>query len=243
MSDVSNWSEAAAQWIAWVRTKDHDPFWAYEAAFEAFVGEGGGEGLELGAGEGRISRVLGRLGWRMTLAEPVPALLDAAREARSGVAYLDAPAHRVPLDDGRFDLVVLYNVLMDVDDLERTVAEAARLLSPEGRLIAGIVHPIGDVVHDREKPDGGVSYFDPSPFDDEIVSNGLTMRFRGWRRPLSHYVNALAAAGLVIARMDEPAPDPAHPATARLPDTRKLPLFLWLELRKSPLPKPPTPAV
>ncbi|MEM8632387.1 MAG: methyltransferase domain-containing protein [Pseudomonadota bacterium] len=231
MSDVENWSEAAAQWIAWVRTDNHDAFWAYQSAFEAFVGRGTGAAIELGAGEGRISRVLGALGWRMTLVEPVAELQRAAEAARSAVVYHAAPAHAVPAEAAQFDLVVLYNMLMDVDDLDGTIAEARRLLHPDGRVIAGIVHPIADVVHAREEGDPSLPYFEARQVDETMQRDGLTMRFHGWRRPLCDYVNALARAGLVITRMAEPAPDPVHPATQRLDNGRVMPIFLWLELR------------
>jgi len=68
-------------------------------------------------------------------------------------------------------------------------------------------------------------------FDALSEANGLQMRFRGWQRPLSAYVNALAKAGLRITRMAEPEPDPDHPATQRLPERAQIPTFLWLELR------------
>ncbi|MEO0712865.1 MAG: class I SAM-dependent methyltransferase [Pseudomonadota bacterium] len=225
MTDVASWDTAAAQWIAWVRTKNHDPFWAYQSAFEAFVGAGPGQGVELGAGEGRISRVLGALGWEMTVVEPIVPLLSAAEAADSGARYVKAPGHDVPLGRGAFDLVVLYNVLMDVDDLMGTAGEAARLVSPGGRVIVGIVHPIQDVRTGDER----ATYFKPQHVDVTLEDNGLSMRFCGWRRPLSAYVNALSAAGLAMTRMAEPAPDPAHPAAGRFPAAQTTPMFLWME--------------
>lgn len=232
MSDVINWTEAAEQWIDWVQSENHDAFWAFRSAFERFVGPGPGEAVELGAGEGRISRVLGELGWRMTLVEPVAPLLNAAREANSGVTYHLAPANAAPAPPGAFDLVVIYNVLMDVDDLTGTVAKAAELLSPSGRMIVGIVHPILDTVH-VEQERAPKSYFEPHQVDATFERDGLTMRFRGWRRPLSAYVNALSAAGLRLTRMEEPQPDPSHPATDRLDRGKRLPMFLWMELRRA----------
>ena len=140
--DVLHWTGAAADWIQWVRRADHDAFWAYRSAFEAFVGTGHGKGLEVGAGEGRISRCLGALGYRMTLSEPVVELLSAAKAENSGEAYAHAPGHDLPFDDETFELCVLYNMLMDVDDMTGTLAEATRVLRPDGTLIVGIVHPL-----------------------------------------------------------------------------------------------------
>lgn len=238
MTDIDHWSEAAAQWIAWTRSKNHDAFWAYEEAFQAFVGNGSGNGVELGAGEGRISRSLGSLGWRMTLVEPVEALITAAEAANSGDTYIRAAAHEVPLAESEYELVVLYNMLMDVDDLQGTTAEAARLCAPHGRVVVGLVHPILDVLHGRESGPLEPPYFVSHEVDDTCTRNGLEMRFRGWRRPLSAYINALAATGLAIVGMAEPAPQASHPVTSRLTNGKEVPLFLWMEARLASVASP-----
>lgn len=222
----------AAQWIAWARTEGHDAFWAYRTAFEAFVGRGAGDAIEIGAGEGRICRVLQGLGYKMTAVEPVEAFLEAARGENSASLYTRAPANAVPLPDNSYDLVVLYNVLMDVDDLQGSVAEAARLLYLSGRMIVGIVHPIFDIYLAAKDDEDIICYFEPQFFDAVSEDNGLQMRFRGWQRPLSAYINALSEAGLDITRMEEPRPDPHHPASKRLPERNRIPTFLWLELHK-----------
>ncbi|MEL7204833.1 MAG: class I SAM-dependent methyltransferase [Pseudomonadota bacterium] len=231
-SDASNWTEVAEDWIAWVRTEDHDAFWAYRDAFEQFVGHVSGAGLEIGAGEGRICRVLQGLGYNMTALEPVAAFLEAARAENSATSYIQASASKLPLASESFDLVVLYNVLMDVDDLDASVKEAARVLTPEGRMIVGIVHPVFDVFMAAKSGETLSPYFEPHVLDTEVAANGLIMRFRGWMRPLSAYVNACADAGLFVTRMEEPRPDPAHPATLRLTEQNSVPTFLWLELRR-----------
>jgi len=231
-SDVSSWTEVAEDWIAWVRTEGHDAFWAYRDAFEQFVGQGVGAGLEIGAGEGRICRVLQRLGYNMTALEPVAALLEAARAANSATTYIDASATDLPWASESFDLVVLYNVLMDVDDLDASIKQATRVLKPEGRMIVGIVHPIFDVLMAWKSGETPPPYFETHVLDTEVAAHGLQMRFRGWTRPLSAYVNALANAGLLVSRMEEPRPDPDHPATLRLTERHTVPTFLWLELRR-----------
>lgn len=236
-NDVSNWSEAADDWIAWVRTEGHDAFWAYQNAFKQFVGRGTSAGLEIGAGEGRICRVLQGLGYGMTALEPVASFLEAAKAEDSAETYIQASAANLPLPDACFDLVVLYNVLMDVDDLDASVKEAARVLTPKGRMIIGIVHPIFDIYMAATSEETLPPYFETLALDKEVDVSGLTMRFRGWTRPLSAYVNALADVGLLISRMEEPRPDPDHPATQRLAERNSIPTFLWLELRKQNLSK------
>lgn len=234
-ADVEHWRSVAEDWTAWARTPDHDAFWAYRAALAAFVGPGAGEAVEIGCGEGRIARLLGALGYRTTVVEPVEALLAAAREQGSAVAYHRAPATALLLQDDSADLVMMYNMLMDVEAMDAAVAEAARVLRPGGRLIAGVVHPIADLeMAQRRTGDwaGMGPYFDTRFFDEHVMDrNGLAMRFRGWARPLSAYVAAIADAGLAVTRMEEPRPAPDHPWAGHDDRWRHLPLFLWLEAR------------
>ena len=145
-TDVTHWTAHAQEWIDWVRAPDHDAFWAYKAEFERFVGSGTCQALEIGSGEGRISRCLSGLGYDMTTVEPVQALLEAAKTAQSASAYVQASATDIPLPSHRFDLVVLYNVLMDVDDLGGAITEARRLMSHRGRMVIGLVHPLADAM-------------------------------------------------------------------------------------------------
>lgn len=50
----------------------------------ACVGRGTGRALEIGRGEGCVSRELKALGYDVTASDAVPALLDAARRAARG---------------------------------------------------------------------------------------------------------------------------------------------------------------
>lgn len=175
--------------------------------------------------------MLTRLGYAVTAVEPVAALLQAARDSQSAQSYVAAPATQVPCADQSFELVMLYNVLMDVDDLQGALEEAARLLRPGGRMVIGLVHPLFDIYSAMKRSAAPPTYFGETPFDVALESNGRSMRFRGWQRPLSAYISACAQAGLFLARICEPRPDPKHPAAQRNPDGTIVPMFLWLELR------------
>ncbi|MEO0387838.1 MAG: class I SAM-dependent methyltransferase [Pseudomonadota bacterium] len=233
--DIAHWERIASDWIRWVRTPGHDAFWAYRPAFEALIGAGTGPALEIGAGEGRIARVLGSLGYAVTLVEPVRAFLTAAQDSDSGVRYIQAPAHAIPLPDASMPLVVLYNLLMDVDALAPAMAEAVRLLTPGGRLIIGIIHPLADLLtthRDTGSWTAGGRYFDDRAFENALVRDGLAMHFRGRARPLSAYTEALIGAGGTLQRLVEPEPAADDPWTQNSP-WQGLPLFLWIEASKA----------
>ncbi|MDU0294810.1 class I SAM-dependent methyltransferase [Saccharothrix longispora] len=202
---AQDWEEQARNWIAWVRRPGFDSYWRYRDAFFALVPAAGRATLDLGCGEGRVSRDLGGRGHRVTGVDASPTLLEAARQADPGGRYLLADAAGLPLPDGGFDLVVAYNVLMDVDDLPGTVAEIGRVLEPGGRLCLSITHPITNTGSRR----GGLfvldrPYFGRHRFEEEVERDGMRMRFSGWNHPLSAYAEALEDAGLLIEALREP---------------------------------------
>jgi ubiquinone/menaquinone biosynthesis C-methylase UbiE len=86
-ADTEHWSRVSSEWIEWARAPNHDAFWAYRESLIAFVGRGEGEALDVGCGEGRVSRELKACGYRVTALDPVRELVNAAREARSADDY------------------------------------------------------------------------------------------------------------------------------------------------------------
>ena len=112
--------------------------------FFALVPEPGVATLEIGCGEGRVSRELGARGHRVTAVDVAPTLLEAARDADPDGEYVLADA--LPFADRSFDLVVAHNSLMDVDDLGGTVRvrEAARVLGPGGRFCVCVTQGVAD---------------------------------------------------------------------------------------------------
>jgi SAM-dependent methyltransferase len=110
--DWKHWSRFAAEWTTWARAPNHDAFWAYRASLAAFIGGGDGEALDVGCGEGRVSRELMALGYKVTATDRVSTLVECAAQAKSAHDYAVAGATRLPFEDGHFDLVVAYNVLI-----------------------------------------------------------------------------------------------------------------------------------
>ena len=230
-SDREHWTRVADQWIAWARTPGHDAFWAYREKLRAFVGPGTLAALEVGCGEGRVSRLLRELGYRVTATDVSPGLIEAARAADSAGTYALASAASLPFADGSFDLAVAYNMLMDVEDLPRTLRELRRVLRADGTLVVSIVHPLADLVHlgDDGRPAAGDSYFGRTRFEGAEERDGLRMEFAGWSQPIEAYAMALEAAGFAITALREPVPDLA--GGGNLERWTRLPLFLWLKAR------------
>ena len=233
--DRKHWSRVAGEWTAWARAPNHDAFWAYRASLAAFIGAGGGAALDVGCGEGRVSCELMALGYQVTATDPVSELVEAAAQAKSAHDYAVAGANKLPFDDGSFDLVVAYNVMMDIEDVPAALQEIRRVMQPTGRIVISIVHPIAD--HGRFT---GVAtnspfilqdpYFGRQRFEGVEERGGLRMHFAGWSQPLEAYAAALESAGLAITSLREPQQDLSDGRDHMRRWTR-IPLFLWLKAR------------
>jgi hypothetical protein len=91
----------------------------------------------------------------------------------------------------------------------------SRVLRPGGRFVLFTNHPlfqtpgsgwIDDQVLDPPEQYWRVGEYLPESVTMEQVDHGVVLPFA--HRPLSRYVNALAAVGLLVVHMDEPAPPP-----------------------------------
>lgn len=175
------------------------------------------------------------LGYRVTATDPVSELLEAAAQAKSAHDYAVARATKLSFEHGRFDLVVVYNVLMDIDDVPAALREVRRVMRPERRVVISVVHPIAD--HGRFSNNETNApfvmqgtYFGKQRFEAVEERNGLRMHFAGWTQSLEAYAAALENAGLAITSLSEPLPDVSEGRDHMRRWTR-IPLFLWLKAR------------
>jgi len=233
--DCNHWSRVAADWVAWARKPNHDAFWAYQAALAAFIGRGNGKALDMGCGEGRVARVLTGCGYQVTAIDPVFECVAAAAQACSAQDHAVGAAAGLPFADACLDLVLAYNVLMDVADVPAALREIRRVMRPTGQLVVSICHPFAD----RGRFAGAEtnapfvvegSYFGRQRFDGVEERDGMRMHFAGWSQPLENYAAALEAAGLAITSLREPVPELDHGRDHLAPWTR-IPMFLWLKAR------------
>ena len=93
--------------------------------------------LDVGCGTGELARRLIER-WptlRVTGIDLSPNMLRCAAEKRSGAALLAAEAHRLPLGDGSFDVVICANAFHYFRQPDRALEEMRRVLRPAGRLV------------------------------------------------------------------------------------------------------------
>ena len=91
---------------------------------------------DIGAGTGKLTATLVRLGADVTAVEPDPQMLAELRRAMPAVRSVPGRAEEVPLPDASVD-AVLAGQAMHWFDLDRALPEIARVLRPGG-VLAGL---------------------------------------------------------------------------------------------------------
>jgi SAM-dependent methyltransferase len=91
---------------------------------------------DIGAGTGKLTAMLVRLGAEVTAVEPDPQMLAELRRTLPEVRSVPGSAEELPLADGSVD-AVLAGQAMHWFDLDRALPEIARVLAPGG-VLAGL---------------------------------------------------------------------------------------------------------
>ncbi len=209
MSLAGSWETHANAWINWARSSPHDGFaeGTWPALRALLPGPGTGPVIDLGCGEGRGSRELRALGYRVVGADWSPTLTRAALMSCPAIPVLRADAAALPFAAGSAALVVACMSLLDFDDFAGAVAEIGRVLRPGGQLCLAVVHPFistqdEDTLHAASfrvsRP-----YLEARRYTDRVEREGLAMTFSSMHRPLSGYTSALFGQGLVITALTE----------------------------------------
>lgn len=117
---------------AYVNAEGDDP---REFAFEAVAAAEPQRVLEVGGGEGELAeRIRNELGVEVVGIDQSEAMVEVQRS--KGIAARVGDVQDLPFADGEFDVVVAAWMLYHVPDLDRALAELARVLRPGGVLVA-----------------------------------------------------------------------------------------------------------
>jgi SAM-dependent methyltransferase len=115
--------------------QDIDGVDAREVVFAAVAEVDPARVLEVGCGEGELSERLQRsLGVEVIALDQSERMVELTRNR--GVHAVVGDVQQLPFEQRSFDVVVAAWMLYHVPDLDRGLAEIARVLRPEGRLVA-----------------------------------------------------------------------------------------------------------
>ena len=209
-NDASGWQTFASEYIRFIDQGDPSRTLLLDSVMLEECGNLEGRlVLDVGAGEGRFSRMLAQRGARTIALDLFWPMVQAARHRSAGQsAVVRSPATALPIASSTIDLVVSYIVWVDVPDFRSAIAEAARVLKPGGQLVAANLSFITASPGWKRSPDGRRLF---KPVDQYVDERPITLNWRGhqvvnWHRPLSAYMQAYLSAGLVLRRFLEPAP-------------------------------------
>jgi SAM-dependent methyltransferase len=242
MTDGTDLWEQQAAWWQEGFTAGADP--EYEEQILPLAAEelaGARTVLDVGCGEGQVGRLAVAGGIPTVVGiDPTWNQLVVARRRDGGVRYARAGADALPFPDRTFDAVVACLVFEHIRAVDAAIAEVGRVLRTGGRFCFFLNHPLlqtpGSGWIDDQVLDPPEQYWRIGPYlvEDETieqVESGVFIPFV--HRPLGRYVNAMIDAGLLIERMEEPAPPPGFLALAReYADAATIPRLLYLRAVK-----------
>src|SRR6266496_3868632 len=200
------WQAHAQDWLAWARRPGHDGFWqTIQPPLLELLPAAGRLTVDVGCGEGRLSRELQRRGHRVLGIDIAPALVQAT--LAGGTPAIQADAAALPLTPGGAQCLAIVHPL----------SSAGRFTTPTATA------PF--VIED--------SYLDETVRTQHVERDGLPMTFVSAHRPLGRYFQTLEAAGLHVVALREPAvPGSAVAANPTERRWQRIPEFLLLRAFK-----------
>src|SRR3989338_9547159 len=218
--------------------------------------------LDLACGQGLFARAFYEAGGKVIASDISEELLDIAKKkSPKEIAYYSAPAHALHfLKDGSVDKIAIVLAIQNIENLNETFAECARVLAARGKLYIVLNHPAFRIPKESSwgfSAEGGpASGGDESKKKwvqyrriDRYLSNvniGIDMhpgRKSGeqtfsFHRPLQTYVKALFKQNLCVRRLEEwssgKTSQKGPRAEAEDRARKEIPLFLTIEAQKIP---------
>jgi len=251
------WDANAAAWTKLARA-GYDIYRDYlnTPAFFAMLPEVDGlAGLDIGCGEGHNTRLLAKRGARVAAIDISQVFVKYAKQAEEreplGIAYVVASALQLPFADATFDFATAFMSLMDIPQIERVLAEAHRVLKPNGFLQFSIEHPCFSTPHRRNLRDetgrtyaievgdyfrnleGEISEWLFGAAPPEATKGLAKFKIPRFTRTISEWLNLLIRTGFVLERVQEPRPsDETVRACPGMQDAQVVAYFLHVRVRK-----------
>ena len=210
--EIGGWKASAQAWIAdqgehgdYSRREILDP-----CVNQILSNVAGLEILDVGCGEGRYAAILADRGAKVHGIEPVEELLEAAKLRCPTGNFQLAFGECLPFEDSRFDVVLSYLTLIDIPGYQDAIAEMARVLKPNGRIVIVTVSNVASTSDGWIKDAAGNRLY--RTVDKYMEEFGMDLSWSGinvvnYHRPLSNILHGFFRHGLVMDGFWEPLPD------------------------------------
>ncbi len=166
--------------------------------------------LEIGCGSAPCTRWLTAHGAHAVGLDLSRAMLAVGVESMAldehRTPLVQAGAEALPFADGSFDIACsAFGAIPFVADSARVMAEAARVLTPGGRWVFSVNHPMRWMFPDDPGPDGltvSIPYFNRTPYSE--VDDDGTVTYVEHHRTIGDRVREIRSAGLILDDIVEP---------------------------------------
>ena len=166
--------------------------------------------LEVGCGAAQCARWLVTQGARAVGLDLSHRQLQHARRIDAGtgvgVPVVCGTATDLPFGDAAFDVVFCaFGAFQFVADVDRALAEVARVLRPGGRFAFSVTHPVRWAMPDDPSAEGlrvTSSYFDRTPYVEEDEDGEVS--YVEHHRTLGDWVRVLSGTGFLLEDLLEP---------------------------------------
>jgi SAM-dependent methyltransferase len=234
-SAITFWQDdrVVTEWLRRRGGRDDPNFVQEEPVVMEFAGDLGGRRVaDLGCGDGRFGVQALTAGCGRYVG--VDGALTMVRRARLLLADARAEVRHEPIEQwrpepGAFDLVVSRMALHYVEDLEPVLRTVSRSLTPAGRFVFSVEHPVITSCYRSATADDFPRSW---TVDDYFIGGRRTVTWLGatvakYHRPLEGYLDLLSRVGLRLDRLGECRPRPERcPDEGFLRDRQRVPMYL-----------------
>lgn len=203
------WNEDAGDTGVWHQIYDIDP-----VLFNLLGSVKNKKILEIGCGNGYLSRLLAKRGAKITASDFSEKLLRFGAEKEKlhslGIKYLKRDAANLfGVKNKTFDFVIANMCLMDIADAKGAIKEAGRVLKKKGKFIFSIIHPVFSYQRWTYIQQDGKKFFARAilkyktsrAFKRTLWSTGV--KAMCYHRSIEEYLRYLKNAGLVLDDFEE----------------------------------------